>query len=130
MYKIIAFLFLAASASAQQPAYVAYDKARLYADADYLSTVIDTLAKGDTVLTYEKEKKFIHVTAAGRDGWILAANLATRAPKIEARTKDATSPAKAPADTSAATCAATTKSGKQCSRKATAASAYCWQHRR
>lgn len=150
--KILSLLpilfFVATVAHAQKPAYVAYDGARLYADADYLSRVIDTLAIGDTVLSLERMKRFVHVRAGALEGWILAANLSDRAPVIvpkragdSARTSEARSSrtkASAPdatiehpkSDEPSRQCAGVTKEGKQCSRKAGGESGYCWQHGR
>jgi hypothetical protein len=147
-------LFAATSAYGQTPAYVTYDNARLYAEADYLSEVVDTLAIGDTVVALEREKKFVHVRFGGKDGWVLAANVSDRAPKAVKRkeadaaaVKDAAPRSESSSrssstassstsnssssrsdEASTAQCAATTKSGKQCSRKAGAGSSYCWQH--
>ena len=154
MKTLLLLLLLTTSAAAQQ-AYVGYDGARLYAEASYLADVIDTLTRGDTVATFEKEKKFVRVTVAGREGWILAANLVATAPANRPATRssskktppgatatgtapkssanDATSGARGGATGSTpatAPCAATTRSGKQCSRAATEGSSYCWQHRK
>jgi hypothetical protein len=189
---IVLFLLLGALEVLAQPTvFVAYDGARLYADADYLSEIVDTLTIGDTLVKLESAKKFVRVRARDGEGWILAANISERPPKTAPRAKgegraavsagdthraadaangtdeveaadavdavdaaDATNavdaadasdapqtpgsarrrastrgtaPASKP-EPSAARCAATTKSGSQCSRKAGAGSAYCWQH--
>jgi len=153
---IVLFLLLGALESLAQPTvFVAYDGARLYADADYLSEIVDTLTIGDTLVKLESAKKFVRVRSRDGEGWILAANISERPPKSAPRAKgegraavdaedttDApqtpgsarrrastrgTAPASKP-EPSTARCAATTKSGSQCSRKAGAGSAYCWQH--
>jgi len=161
---IVLFLLLGALESLAQPTvFVAYDGARLYADADYLSEIVDTLTIGDTLVKLESAKKFVRVRARDGEGWILAANISERPPKSAPRAVEAadavdaadatnavdaadvsdapqtpgsarrrastrgTAPASKP-EPSAARCAATTKSGSQCSRKAGAGSAYCWQH--
>jgi uncharacterized protein YgiM (DUF1202 family) len=127
MYYILTLALLAAApALAQTTAYVSYDRARLYADADFLSTVIDTLDLGDSVMVHEREKKFARITVDSTEGWILNANLSDRPTKAAAKSAPAAKPAQR--ETSGAVCSATTKSGKQCSRKATSGSAYCWQH--
>ena len=140
---------LSTSAAAQSVMYITYDGALVYDDADYLADIVDTLTIGDTVMLVERHKRFALVTFSGRRGWVLLANIGSRAPKVK-RARDSAAalsdsaavqrvapagrrdPARTRARDSsaapAATCAGTTKSGRQCSRKAMATSAYCWQH--
>lgn len=131
MKLIPLLLLLPIIASAQK--YVAYDGALMYADADYLSTVVDTLRLGDTVAVLAREKRFAQIRIGTREGWVLVANLSDRAPRVAKAPSDTASKREAPPatiDTPRASCAGLTKTGKQCSRKATEGSSYCWQHRR
>jgi hypothetical protein len=138
-------LAVADVALAQTPAYVSYEGARLYADADFLSQIIDTLSLGDSAMVLERKNRFARVQVDSSIGWILAVNLSDARPRgITTAKRDsvARSPARsrprndaaqsndAPSsnDATSAQCAGVTKSGKQCSRKAKEGSSYCWQH--
>lgn len=116
--------------------YVGYQRAPLYESADYLSTIIGELGRGDSIIVLGVEKKFFRVDYAGRTGFVLGSNLTPVAPKR--KSKPATVAASIPAtvrsgqsvlpDTSAR-CSATTRSGARCTRRVDS-TGLCWQHRR
>lgn len=71
---------------AQTTMYVAYDGALVYADADYLSDIIDTLRIGDSVIVYERDKRFARIRTIDNEAWVLIANINAKMPR-QARAK-------------------------------------------
>ncbi len=149
--------------------YVTFDRAPMYDSATYLSTILATLQRGDSVVVTGRSGTFLEVVHGERRGYVLAANLGTAPPKgaapRKARATEATpeagstttgtSGASTSTTTGTATsstpsaatsgstgsggkkeeaatvqCRAITKSGKQCSRRTSDPSGYCWQHKK
>jgi hypothetical protein len=135
--------------------YVSFDRTPVYAGADYRSEIIDTLRLHDSVAVIASQTKYFQVSMGGKTGYILWSNLSESIPRV-AREKgvkaqtarkggtggpaasgnDApAAPVVAPEQTQSRSksdlpqCKAITKAGKQCSRRASDTSGYCWQHK-
>jgi hypothetical protein len=139
MFKPLLFILIALGpivaeqTSYPRTMYVAYQRAPLYESADYLSSIIGELKRGDSILVVGAEKKFFRVEHAGRTGFVLGSNLTLTAPKRKSKSAPGVAPPvrkeSAVRADSPGHCSATTRSGTPCTRKADS-TGLCWQHRK
>jgi hypothetical protein len=153
LFPLLSLLLPAQQGGYPRTMYVSFDRTPVYAAADYHSEVIDTLRLHDSVGVIAARGKYFQVSMGGKTGFILWSNLAGELPKGKGgkglkahavepvpsvpppavvappEVKTTGTAARSQAESDLPQCKAITKSGKQCSRRASDTSGYCWQHK-
>jgi hypothetical protein len=63
--------------------YVSYDRAPVYAEADYTSEIIGTLRLRDSVAVLASQGKYFQISLGGRRGYVLWSNMSAAAVKVK-----------------------------------------------